>query len=88
MNISGKKHEDGSVELTVNLTKQETDGLEVGVGPAGIFDSKTEYCITCTGPNGPVGPPTNIEAYGDIHAHAIAFKMCGTGYSFQSGRCR
>jgi hypothetical protein len=87
MNIEGKRNDDGSVEFTVQLTKEEADTLKSGVEPTGIFDSKAEYCVTCTGPNGPVSPSQTIEAYGDIHANAIAFKMCGTGYSLRSGRC-
>jgi hypothetical protein len=65
MKVRGKKREDGSVELTVELTKEEADGLEVEPAPTGIFSSKSEYCVTCTRASGPIRPPRTIEAYGD-----------------------
>ena len=88
MRIVSKTNEDGSVEFTVQLTGEEANGLGADAEAMGIFTSKSEYCVTCTSPQGPVSPPQTIEAYGDIHANVMAFKMCGSGYQLRTGRCK
>jgi hypothetical protein len=87
MKVAGKKHADGSIELSVQFTREEASAVQASADDPRIFGSKSEYCVTCTSSTGPVGPPETIEAYGDVHAHAIAFAKCGT-YSLQSGRCK
>src|ERR1035437_3772647 len=69
--IVSKTNEDGSVEFTVQLTGEEANGLGADAEAMGIFTSKSEYCVTCTSPQGPVSPPQTIEAYGDIHANVM-----------------
>ena len=72
MKIDGKKQTDGSIELSVHLghkKKKHPPCTRVA-----FFGSKSEYCVTCTKSTGPVGLPETIEAYGDVHAHAIAFR--------------
>ncbi len=57
MKIDGKKQTDGSIELSVHLTKEEASTVH----ESGIFGSKSEYCVTCTKSTGPVGPQKRLK---------------------------
>jgi hypothetical protein len=85
MNFTGKQNADGSIELSVQLTKTEAEALHSD--PVGLFGSKSKYCLTCLVPPRGARPSETIEAFGDVHANAIAVTKCGVSYRLTSGGC-
>ena len=93
MQVTTKNLDDGSLELTVVISAQETEEYkrldELSSTPQtqflsipNPFERKAKYCVTCSN-----GHRETIEAYGDIHAFTIARSMCGAGFGIYSGEC-
>jgi hypothetical protein len=88
--------EDGTVELTIRLSKEEVSLLnslntedpgaaheeEVEWDERGIFKNKASYRLRC----GASGEEHTIKAYGDIHAHVKAVAYCGGAYRLSPGK--
>jgi hypothetical protein len=93
MKFESKTHEDGSLEVTIRLSREQVQALAASAKPSGIEPAsevstldwgKSEYCVVCSQST----HRQTIEAYGDIHANIIASSICPNGYGLQSGRCR
>jgi hypothetical protein len=96
MTYSSKLLENGSLEITTTVSREELELANTEAKAADVFDAaapqpqflgisfkrKTPYCVTC-----PNGVRTTINAYGDIHAFFMAFNQCGGAFQMSKGVC-
>lgn len=92
--VNATRNDDGSVDITFKLSPEMVDQLQKAASSQESFLGhpllkweplmrKAKYCIDCNDGRG----GREIEAYGDAHAIAIGFAMCGS-FSMKSGRCK